>query len=165
VPKLEDIPPGDNRNFTDRRTFAGVYVNDEWTPTPRLTFTLGARYDSTSESLHVFQQEIGDPNFDTVDDSRRDGQFSGGVSSLFPMIFENTGVGVRDVNGEPALTNAGSERFQGMEIQTSYLPPFAEGLSLTSGYAHHDARFIRFSFFTPDGTFRVVDGKRLELVP
>src|SRR5207249_6554346 len=83
VPKLEDIPPGDNRNFTDRRTFVGLYVNDEWTPIPSLTFTGGARYDNTSESLHVFQQEIGDPEADTVDDSRHDGQFSGGVSALF----------------------------------------------------------------------------------
>lgn len=232
VPKLENIPAGDNRNFTDRRTFVGFYVNDEWTPFPRLTLTAGARYDSTSETLHVFQQEIGTPEPDIVDDSRRDGQFSGGVSALFRavesaggpldvlnfyvsarsafkpaapnlteaesakildpertrsgevgvktrwlnrtltldlsffhMIFENTVVGVQDANGEPALTNAGSERFQGMEIQTSYLPPFAEGFSLSAGYAHHDARFIRFSFFTPDGTFRVVDGKRLELVP
>jgi len=85
--------------------------------------------------------------------------------SFFHMIFENTVVGVQAANGQPALTNAGSERFQGMEIETSYLPPFAEGLSLSAGYAHHDARFIRFSFFTPDGSFRVVDGKRLELVP
>jgi hypothetical protein len=30
---------------------------------------------------------------------------------------------------------------------------------------HHDARFIRFSFLTPDGALRVVDGKRLELAP
>ena len=232
VPKLEDIPPGDNRSFTDRRTFVGLYVNDEWTPVPRLTFTGGARYDNTSESLHVSEQEIGDPEADTVSDSRRDGQFSGGVSalfrafeassgslnainfyvsarsafkpaapnlseaesakilepertrsgeagvktrwfnrtlsfdvSLFHMIFENLVVSVPDVNGEPSLTNAGSERFQGMEIQASYLPPFADGLSLSAGYAHHDARYIHFSFFTPEGELRVVDGKRLELVP
>lgn len=232
VPKLEDIPPGDNRNFNDRRTFAGFYVNDEWTPTPRLTFTGGARYDITSEALTAFGQEIGELTGVTIRDSRRDGQWSGGVSALlravekpagpldvvnfyvsarsafkpaaanlteaenarilepertrsgevgvktrwldrtlsfdlsfFHMIFENTVVGVQGANGQPALTNAGSERFQGMEIETSYLPPFAEGLSLSAGYAHHDARFIRFSFFTPDGSFRVVDGKRLELVP
>jgi len=232
VPKLEDIPPGDNRQFTDRRTFVGLYVNDEWTPIPSLTFTGGARYDNTSESLHVLQQEIGTPNPDIVDDSRHDGQFSGGVSalfrafeapsgplnvvnvyvsarsafkpaapnlseaesakilepertrsgetgvktrwfnrtlsfdvSLFHMIFENLVVSVPDQNGEPSLTNAGSERFQGMEIEASYVPPFAEGLSVSAGYAHHDARYIHFSFFTPEGELRVVDGKRLELVP
>ena len=33
------------------------------------------------------------------------------------------------------------------------------------GYAHHDARFVHFSFLTPDGELRVVDGKRLELAP
>jgi outer membrane receptor protein involved in Fe transport len=232
VPKLEDIPFGDNRNFTDRRTFVGFYVNDEWTPTPRLTFTGGARYDDTSETLHAFGQEIGTPTPDIADDSRRDGQFSGSVSalfraveassgtvnavnfyvsarsafkpaapnlteaesakildpertrsgevgvktrwldrtlsfdvSLFHMIFENLVVSVPDANGQPALTNAGAERFQGMEIEGGYLPPFAEGLRLSAGYAHHDARFITFSFFTPDGSLRVVDGKRLELVP
>jgi iron complex outermembrane recepter protein len=232
VPKLEDIPFGDNRNFNDRRTFVGFYVNDEWTPIRSLTFTGGARYDSVSETLHVFQQEIGTPTPDIVDDSRHDGQFSGGVSalfraveassgpvnavnfyvsarsafkpaapnlseaesakildpertrsgevgvktrwldgtlsfdvSLFHMIFENLVVSVPDVNGEPSLTNAGSERFQGMEIEAGYLPPFAEGFRLSAGYAHHDARFIKFSFFTPDGDLRVVDGKRLELVP
>jgi outer membrane receptor protein involved in Fe transport len=232
VPKLEDIPPGDNRNFNDRRTFLGFYVNDEWTPIKALTFTGGARYDSTSESLHVFQQEIGTPSPDIASDSHHDGQFSGGLSalfrafeassgplnavnvyvsarsafkpaapnlseaesakildpertrsgeigvktrwldrtlsfdvSLFHMIFENLVVSVPDVNGEPSLVNAGSERFQGMEIEATYLPPFAEGLSLSAGYAHHDARYIRFSFFTPDGELRVVDGKRLELVP
>jgi outer membrane receptor protein involved in Fe transport len=72
---------------------------------------------------------------------------------------------VPDANGEPSLTNAGSERFQGMEIETTYLPPFAEGLSFSAGYAHHDARFIDFSFFTPEGELRIVDGKRIELVP
>jgi outer membrane receptor protein involved in Fe transport len=232
VPALGDIPPGDNRSFRDERTFFGLYVNDEWTPIPSLTFTGGARYDNVSETLHVFQQEIGTPSPDIVDDSKHDGQWSGGLSalfravdfpsgtvnavnlyvsarsafkpaapnlseaesakilepertrsgelgvktrwfnstlsfdvSLFHMIFENLVVSVPDINGEPSLTNAGSERFQGMELQASYLPPFAEGFSLAAGYAHHDARYMTFSFFTPDGEPRVVDGKRLELVP
>jgi outer membrane receptor for ferrienterochelin and colicin len=33
------------------------------------------------------------------------------------------------------------------------------------GYAHHDARFVRFTFVTPDGELRNVSGKMLELVP
>src|SRR5204862_3336658 len=67
--------------------------------------------------------------------------------------------------GGPELTNAGSSRFQGWEFELGYSLPFLEGVSLYGGYAHHDARFIRFSFFTPDGELRVVDGKRLELAP
>ena len=53
VPDVGDVPVGDHRSYQDRRTFLGFYLNDEWTPTPRLTVSAGARYDSTSESLHV----------------------------------------------------------------------------------------------------------------
>ena len=38
-------------------------------------------------------------------------------------------------------------------------------LSFLAGYAHHDARFIHFSFFNAEGALRIVDGKRLELAP
>ena len=229
VPTYGTFPFGDNRNFTDRRTFFGIYVNDEWTPVKWFTLAFGGRYDFTSESLHVFQQENGDPDFDTVDDERTDNKPSWGVSGLFRivdrpagaltavslygaarrnfkpaapnlteaenahilepettnmqegglktlwldgalslnitwfhMIFENMVVGVLTPDG-PGLTNAGSQRFQGTEVEIGYALPFLEGLSFYGGYAHHDARFKEFSFFTPDGTFRVVNGKRLEL--
>jgi hypothetical protein len=33
------------------------------------------------------------------------------------------------------------------------------------GYAHHDARFVHFTFVTPDSVLRDVSGKQLELVP
>lgn len=232
VPRLEDIPVGDNRSFTDRRTFLGLYVNDEWTPIPSLTLTAGARYDATSESLAVTMQEVGTPAPDVAQDKRTDGQFSGGVSalyrflekpagplgaanvyvalksafkpaapnlseaesarildpertrsgevglktrwlgdalsfdvSLFHMAFENMVVSIVDSTGAPALTNAGEERFQGVELDLAYRAPFLPGLSLAAGYAHHDATFVHFSFLTPDGELRVVDGKRLELVP
>jgi outer membrane receptor protein involved in Fe transport len=232
VPQYGEVPFGDDRNFRDRRTFVGLYVNDEWTPVRWFTLTAGARYDLTSETLHVFQQEIGDPNFDTVDDHRSDNAFSGGISGLFRvldrpagpltavnvygawrnnfkpaapnlseaesarilnpertnteeagiktlwfdralsvnltwfhMIFRNLVVSVPGPTGEPELTNAGSERFQGWELELGYALPFLTGLSFTGGYAHHDARFIHFSFFTPEGELRVVDGKRLELAP
>src|SRR5262249_28336546 len=91
VPKLSDIPPGDNRNFNDRRTFFGLYINDEWTPIPSLTFAGGARYDRVSEKLHVFQQEIGTPSPDIVDDSKSGGQFSGGVSALYRLVDSPSG--------------------------------------------------------------------------
>ena len=81
------------------------------------------------------------------------------------MIFENLVVSTVAPDGTPALTNAGSERFQGMEVEAGWRPAWLPGLAASAGYAHHDARFIRFSFLTPDGELRVVDGKRLELVP
>ncbi|MDQ2970587.1 MAG: TonB-dependent receptor [Acidobacteriota bacterium] len=232
VPKLEEIPAGDNRSFRDRRTFIGFYLNDEWTPIPALTISAGGRYDSTSESLHVSQQEVGTAAPDVVNDSRTDGQFSGGISALwrvvnrpsgslsvvnlyvsarsafkpaapnlseaenarildpertrsgeigvktrwldrtlsvdatlFHMIFENLVVSTVGAGGTPGLVNAGAERFQGLEVEARYMPAPIEGVAFSAGYAHHDARFIRFSFLTPDGELRVVDGKRLELVP
>jgi outer membrane receptor protein involved in Fe transport len=232
VPDVGDVPVGDVRSFTDRRTFLGFYVNDEWTPTPRLTVTAGARYDSTSESLSASIQETGTPSPDTSTDSRSDGKLSGGVSalfrvlasphglldsanlyvsarsnfkpaapnlaeaenarillpetarsgevglktrwasgavefdvSLFHMTFENMVVSTVGADGQPRLENAGEERFQGAEISGLWRPRALPGLALSAGYAHHDATFVHFSFLTPDGSLRVVDGKRLELVP
>jgi iron complex outermembrane recepter protein len=231
VPELGQVPVGDHRSFSDRRTFFGFYVNDEWTPTPRLTITAGARYDSTSESLAAYGQEVGEPLVSTTD-SQTNGAWSGGVAALFRilpkpagpletanfyvsaktafkpaapnlseaesarildpertrsgefglktrwldgtlafdfswfhMMFENMVVSILGTDGAPALTNAGEERFQGEELALTYRPKLAEGLTLSGGYAHHDATFVHFSFLTPDGQLRVVDGKRLELVP
>src|SRR5262249_21694308 len=91
IPNLGDIPFGDNRNFNDRRTFVGIYVNDEWTPIPQLTFSGGARFDHVSEKLHVFQQQIGTPEPDIVDDSRSDGQWSGGIGAVSRAFDSQTG--------------------------------------------------------------------------
>ena len=85
--------------------------------------------------------------------------------SVFHVIFENLVVSNLAADGTPTLINAGSERFQGAEAEIGYRPSAVPGLSVHAGYAHHDARFIRFSFLTPDGELRVVDGNRLELVP
>lgn len=83
----------------------------------------------------------------------------------FYMDFKNLVVAVPSPTGQPALTNAGQERFRGEEFELRWLPAALDGVSFAAGYAHHDARFVHFSFFTPDGDLRVVDGKRLELVP
>jgi iron complex outermembrane receptor protein len=86
-------------------------------------------------------------------------------ASLFHMMFENLVVSTVGPNGNPELVNAGEERFQGAEVELGYHPAFAPNLTFGAGYAHHDARFVRFSFLTPDGELRVVDGNRLELDP
>jgi len=230
VPKLGDIPAGDHRSFRDRRTFFGLYVNDEWTPVPWFTLTAGARRDWVSESLFARGQEVGDPEADETRDSRSDAQWSGGLSglfrvmgdrpgainevnfyvsaksafkpaapnlteaedarilepertrsgeigfktrwldrqlsfdlSLFHMIFENLVVSTVGSDNNPELVNAGKERFQGMEIEAGYRPSAMPGLSFGAGYAHHDAKYVRFTFIDPDEGLLDASGQRLEL--
>ena len=232
VPSFAETPTGDNRSFRDQRTFFGLYINDEWTPFDRLTITAGARYDWVSETLFAQQQEVGAPEPDTSNDSKSDGQWSGGISALgrivqnasgalnelhlyagaksafkpaapnlseaeqakildpertrslevgvktrwldrqlsfdasvFHMIFENLVVSIVGADGNPELVNAGSERFQGMELQAGFHPLALPDFHFSAGYAHHDARYIRFSFIDPDNGLTVADGQRLELVP
>jgi outer membrane receptor protein involved in Fe transport len=85
--------------------------------------------------------------------------------SWFHVIFENLVVSKVGPDGLPRLLNAGSERFQGAEFDLRWRPSSVIPLSASIGYAHHDVRFIRFSFLNAEGALRVVDGKRLELAP
>ncbi len=232
VPNLSDIPAGDHRSFVDRRTFFGVYANDEWTPLNALTITAGARFDTVSESLFAKGQEVGAPEADVSRDSRSDGQWSGGIAALarligdragavneinvyaaaksafkpaapnlteaesatilkpertrsgeigvktrwldrqlsfdlsfFHMIFENLVVSTVGPDGNPELVNAGKERFQGMEIEAGYHPAALRDFSFLAGYAHHDARYVRFTFIDPDAGLQDASGQRLELTP
>jgi outer membrane receptor protein involved in Fe transport len=86
-------------------------------------------------------------------------------ASWFNMTFRNMVVSTIGSDSLPELVNAGKERFRGFETSLTLSPDAFRGLSLGLGYAHHDARFIQFTFFTPDGQFRDVSGKHLELVP
>jgi hypothetical protein len=79
------------------------------------------------------------------------------------MTTENLVVSTAGPDGRPLLTNAGEERFQGMDAELVWALPRFEGWSLAAGYGHHDATYVSFSFLTPDGTLRLVDGMRLEL--
>ena len=232
VPNLSDIPAGDHRSFVDRRTFFGVYVNEEWTPVQPLTITAGARFDRVSESLFARGQEVTAPAADVSRDSRSDGQWSGGISalvrligdrpgamnelnvyasakssfkpaapnlteaenatilepersrsgevgiktrwldrqisfdaSLFHMMFENLVVSTVGPDGNPELVNAGEERFQGMELELGYHPAALRDFSLAAGYAHHDARYVRFTFIDPAAGLQDASGQELELTP
>jgi len=232
VPALGDIPIGDHRSFNDRRTFFGVYVNDEWNPLPWLEITAGARHDWVSEDLFAKGQEFDAPAPDETRDSRSDAQWSGGISGLFRLIgdrggaineanvyvaakssfkpaapnlteaesatilepertrsgevglktrwldrqlsfdlsffhmtFENLVVSILGQDGLPKLVNAGEERFQGMEIQAGYRPNVFPDLNLLAGYAHHDAKYVDFTFIDPDEGLLDASGQRLELTP
>jgi outer membrane receptor protein involved in Fe transport len=85
--------------------------------------------------------------------------------SLFHMDFENLVVSIFGENGEPQLTNAGKERFTGVEVDMEWHPVKLANTFVKVGYAHHNPKFVDFSFFTPDGEFRDVSGKFLELDP
>jgi len=85
--------------------------------------------------------------------------------SFFHMMFENLVVSIVGPDGNPELTNAGEERFQGMETQIGYHPQALPDFSFFAGYAHHDARYVHFSFIDPDTGLTVADGQRLELTP
>ncbi|MGE5347466.1 MAG: TonB-dependent receptor [Acidithiobacillales bacterium] len=85
--------------------------------------------------------------------------------SFFDMTFRNMVVPILGQSGEALLTNAGEERFKGMEIDGNWQPAAVQGLTVGGGYAHHDAKYVQFSFETPEGDLVVVDGNRIEMVP
>ncbi len=82
-------------------------------------------------------------------------------ASAFRMHFNNLVVGT-DVSGLPALANAGSERFRGVEFETKYR--LAGDLNLQISAAWHNARFEDYvqDF---DGAPTQLGGKQLELSP
>jgi outer membrane receptor protein involved in Fe transport len=81
------------------------------------------------------------------------------------MIFENLVVATVGADGNPALVNAGKERFQGMELEAGYRPAAWRDVSISAGYAHHDARYVRFTFIDPDAGLQDASGQELELTP
>ena len=91
-----------------------------------------------------------------------DGQLSLDVSG-FQMDFTNTVVAILDASLNPKLVNAGRERFKGWDVSLAVSPKQVRGLRVSGGYGWHDPRFVNFTFVTPDGSFRDVSGKLLEL--
>ncbi|HKQ56881.1 MAG TPA: TonB-dependent receptor [Candidatus Eisenbacteria bacterium] len=85
--------------------------------------------------------------------------------AYFDMTFENLVVSILGTGGGPELVNAGKERFRGFESHLRWSPPALHGATFEIGYAHHNARFVEFTFVTPDSQLRNVSGKKLELVP
>jgi iron complex outermembrane receptor protein len=83
----------------------------------------------------------------------------GAEASAFLMDFENLVIATT-VNGLPALTNAGTERFRGVETGTSV--SLRSDVLLRATYSFHDATFQNFvqQF---DGVPTQLGGKRLEM--
>lgn len=85
--------------------------------------------------------------------------------TAFRMDFDNMVVSTLDSGGLPELINAGRTRYAGEEVSLRLAPRALRGLALQGGFAHHDPRFIQFTFVTPDSQLRDVSGKRPELSP
>jgi len=81
--------------------------------------------------------------------------------SAFDMHFDNLVV-TQSVNGRPGLTNAGEERFKGMEVEARYR--LTDDLLLAGTYAWHDARFGDYERLF-DGVPTQLRGNRLEMSP
>jgi iron complex outermembrane receptor protein len=80
-------------------------------------------------------------------------------ASVFRMDFENL-VTPTVVNGQPALINAGTTRFQGYELATDVSLPYT--LVARASYSFHDGKFVDFvqAF---DGVPTQLGGKRFEM--
>ena len=83
-------------------------------------------------------------------------------AGVFLMDFENLVIR-ENIDGLPALANAGSERFKGAELEARWrvTPEF----SLFFNYAWHRARFRDYARLRPDGSVQELAGKDLELSP
>jgi iron complex outermembrane receptor protein len=86
-------------------------------------------------------------------------------ASFFDMTFHNLVTSIVGPDGNPMLVNAGEEKFKGAEFKLGYRPAALPDLALLAGYAHHDAKYVHFSFIDPDNGLTVADGQRPELTP
>jgi len=82
--------------------------------------------------------------------------------SVFQMDFKNLVV-AQEVNGLPALINAGAERFKGFEIEAEY--HFLPSLLGRATWSYHDARYQDFAQIADDGEPEQLRGNRLEASP
>ena len=93
------------------------------------------------------------------------GQHAGGrvhwQLSAFQMDFENLVVS-QLVNGLPGLINAGTQRFEGLELEAGAELP--ADLHLDLAVSFHEAKFRHFTQLF-DGVPTALDGKRLEMSP
>jgi outer membrane receptor protein involved in Fe transport len=92
IPSINDIPGGTGIRLSDRRTFAGLYAEDEWTPIRRLTATGGLRYDRATE-----HRSFHDTTGESSRESRQDGAVSG-RTAVVVRLLEQPSSSLQDAN-------------------------------------------------------------------
>jgi iron complex outermembrane recepter protein len=85
-----------------------------------------------------------------------------GEASYFDTRFRNLVI-PENIDGLPALANAGKQSFRGIELEARWSP--FDALWLNASYAHHIARFTDFEVLQDDGSFEQLAGNRLQLSP
>ena len=142
------------RFWQDGHDFLTVYANyrDAFKPAV-VDFGPEAEFD-------ILQPEDAQSGEIGIKGRHLDGHFEWDLS-LFKMNFHNLVVS-QEVDGLPALTNAGNEKFKGAEAEARW--NFAEGFSIVGTYAYHDARFANYSQDF-DGVPTQLDGNLLEMSP
>jgi outer membrane receptor protein involved in Fe transport len=97
IPSISDITDGTGIRLSDKRTFAGLYAEDEWTPLPRMTATGGLRYDRDVE-----HRTYDDTDGNSSRQSRHDGAFSGRAAIVARLLSKPT-ESIQDVNFHVAV--------------------------------------------------------------
>ena len=82
--------------------------------------------------------------------------------AAFDMTINNLIIR-ENIDGLPALANAGKERFRGYEAEAHYHP--LAWLDIMASYAHHDAEFVDYARLRPDRSIQQLAGLQLELSP
>jgi iron complex outermembrane receptor protein len=83
VPALSELPSAGDLRLKDRRNFSGLYLQTEWSPTPRWRFQVGGRLNHTTESQDTRQGEVGEPaDFTSARRTVTRGSGTAGVSWL-----------------------------------------------------------------------------------
>jgi len=80
IPSIGDVTGATPIRVSDRRLFAGIYAEDEWTPTSRLTATGGLRYDRDDEHRTFAGDE------QSSRQSRSDGAMSGRAALTWRLL-------------------------------------------------------------------------------
>jgi outer membrane receptor protein involved in Fe transport len=85
-------------------------------------------------------------------------------ATAFDMRLSNLVVSVVQ-GGVPTRVNAGQEKFQGFEFESSYRLPALEAMRLFASYAYHNPKFVKFEAVNENGIVENFAGNSPELVP
>ena len=72
VPRLGDLEAAGRLKVRDTRNFSGLYLQTDWTPSPRWTVQVGLRLNRTHETLDAESEELG-AGMESLDDEGEGG--------------------------------------------------------------------------------------------